>query len=287
MNGYDKGYIALYRKLKNWRYYKNDNIKSVFIHCLLSAYWKDEVITEYRGKKIDPPITVPKGSFITSRRKFADDLGKTEGEIRQAWSKLSSDDEQPTVTTNNSTHEIELTTTQLYTIVKVNKFEDFQIFLGEVQPTILNNYNPQYHPQLQPQLNNNILNKDKKIKRYKDKSADARFQNLNSLTLKLLDCGFISDGDIPEMYDQMFYELLKEYDMQHINVVLDYIILKMKDKHIKNKYFYLKKSLNKNLEKMLEVMNEHDDELSHEPDNDYEEPNADEIERLIAELKEG
>lgn len=256
MNKYDKGFISLYRQFKNWRYYKNDNIKSVFIHCLLSAYWKDEVITEYRGKTIDPPITIPKGSFITSRRAFAKDLEKTEGEIREAWSKLSTPDLQPTVTTNSTTQEITLTTTQLYTIVTINKFEEFQVILKDLQPTVLEDCNPQNHPPLQPQLNNIYLNKDKKIKRYKDISAAAHSENLNSLTLKLLKNDFIDNDDVPEMYNQLFDEFCREYDLQHINVVLDYILNKVKNKNIKNKYFYLKRSLEINLKKMNELMKE-------------------------------
>lgn len=283
MNRYDKGYISLYRKFKNWRFYKNDSIKAVFIHCLLSAYWKDEVITEYRGKKLDPPIKVPRGSFVTSRRLMAKELDKTEGQIREALSKLSSDNVQPTNTTNYSTHEIDLVTTQLYTIIKVRNYNEFQPLLDVLQPTDNNINNPQYNPTVQPQLNNIYINKDKKIERYKDKSTSVH-SNLNSLTLKLLKNGFINDDDIPELYDNMFKEFLEEYEMEHINVVVDYIIRKMSNRNINNKFYYFKKSLTINLKKMKKII---DQENASEESQPPIKINNEELHDLLDQLREG
>ena len=281
MNRYDKGYISLYRKFKNWRFYKNDNIKSVFIHCLLSAYWKDEVITEYRGKKLDPPIKVPRGSFVTSRRVMAKVLDKTEGQIREAWSKLSSDNLQPTDTTKSSTHEIDLTTTQLYTIIKVRNYNEFQPLIDVLQPTDFDTNNPQSNPTIQPQLNNIYINKDKKIERYKDISTDVH-SNFNSLTLKLLKNGFINDDDIPELYDNMFNEFLEEYEMEHISVVVDYIIRKMSNRNINNKFYYFKKSLTINLKKMKKMIDQ--ESVSSQPPIKI---HNEELHDLLDQLKEG
>lgn len=281
MNRYDKGYISLYRKFKNWRFYKNDNIKSVFIHCLLSAYWKDEVITEYRGKKLDPPIKVPRGSFVTSRRVMAKELDKTEGQIREAWSKLSSDNLQPTDTTKSSTHEIDLTTTQLYTIIKVRNYNEFQPLIDVLQPTDFDTNNPQSNPTIQPQLNNIYINKDKKIERYKDISTDVH-SNFNSLTLKLLKNGFINDDDIPELYDNMFNEFLEEYEMEHISVVVDYIIRKMSNRNINNKFYYFKKSLTINLKKMKKMIDQ--ESVSSQPPIKI---HNEELHDLLDQLKEG
>ena len=283
MNRYDKGYISLYRKFKNWRFYKNDSIKAVFIHCLLSAYWKDEVITEYRGKKLDPPIKVPRGSFVTSRRVMAKELDKTEEQIREAWSKLSSDNLQPTDTTKSSTHEIDLTTTQLYTIIKVRNYNEFQPLIDVLQPTDFDTNNPQSDPTIQPQLNNIYINKDKKIERYKDKSTSVH-SNLNSLTLKLLKNGFINDDDIPELYDNMFKEFLEEYEMEHINVVVDYIIRKMSNRNINNKFYYFKKSLTINLKKMKKII---DQENASEESQPPIKINNEELRDLLDQLREG
>ena len=281
MNRYDKGYISLYRKFKNWRFYKNDNIKSVFIHCLLSAYWKDEVITEYRGKKLDPPIKIPRGSFVTSRRVMAKELDKTEGQIREAWSKLSSDNLQPTDTTKSSTHEIDLTTTQLYTIIKVRNYNEFQPLIDVLQPTDFDTNNPQSDPTIQPQLNNININKDKKD--IKDRSTGVH-SNFNSLTLKLLKNGFINDDDIPEVFDEMINEFLEEYSFNHVAVVLNYVLRKTKNKQINHKYTYLKKSLTDNLAKMQKMINQ---ESASEESQPPIKMNNEELNDLLDQLREG
>lgn len=284
MNRYDKGYISLYRKFKNWRFYKNDSIKAVFIHCLLSAYWKDEVITEYRGKKLDPPIKVPRGSFVTSRRAMAKELDKTEGQIREALSKLSSDNVQPTNTANCSTHEIDLVTTQLYTIIKVRNYNEFQPLLDVLQPTDNDINNPQYNPTVQPQLNNIYINKDKKdIKDIKDRSTGVH-SNFNSLTLKLIKNGFINDDDIPEVFDEMINEFLEEYSFNHVAVVLNYVLRKTKNKQINHKYTYLKKSLTDNLAKMQKMI---DQESASEESQPPIKMNNEELNDLLNQLREG
>lgn len=284
MNRYDKGYISLYRKFKNWRFYKNDSIKAVFIHCLLSAYWKDEVITEYRGKKLDPPIKVPRGSFVTSRRVMAKELDKTEGQIREAWSKLSSDNLQPTDTTKFSTHEIDLTTTQLYTIIKVRNYNEFQPLIDVLQPTDFDTNNPQSNPIIQPQLNNININKDKKdIKDIKDRSTGVH-SNFNSLTFKLLKNGFINDDDIPEVFDEMINEFLEEYSFNHVAVVLNYVLRKTKNKQINHKYTYLKKSLTDNLAKMQKMI---DQENASEESQAPIKMNNEELNDLLDQLREG
>ncbi len=283
MNRYDKGYISLYRKFKNWRFYKNDSIKAVFIHCLLSAYWKDEVITEYRGKKLDPPITVPRGSFVTSYRKLAEELGKSVGQIQRNLDILSGKNKRYTDSIHNSIHELEIKSIQSYTIIKVCKYEAFQVFEQQERYTEINKNDTQNDTDNRYQLNNININKDKKIERYKDISTDVH-SNFNSLTLKLLKNGFINDDDIPELYDNMFNEFLEEYEMEHINVVVDYIIRKMSNRNINNKFYYFKKSLTINLKKMKKMI---DQESPSEESQPPIKINNEELHDLLDQLREG
>lgn len=288
MNRYDKGYISLYRKFKNWRFYKNDNIKSVFIHCLLSASWKDEVITEYDGKPIQP-IKIKAGSFITSRPKMAQELGKTEGEIQQALRKLSGykrcTNKSTRSYTNNDGEEISLLCTNKYTIVTVNNFNDFQEFLNSVAPTKIKHENndiaPTVAPARVPHINNININKDKKD--IKDRSTDVR-SNFNSLTFKLLKNGFINDDDIPEVFDEMINEFLEEYSFNHVAVVLNYVLRKTKNKQINHKYTYLKKSLTDNLAKMQKMI---DQENASEESQPPIKINNEELHDLLDQLREG
>lgn len=245
MNKYDKGYISLYRKFKNWRYYTNDNIKSVFIHCLLSACWEDTVIGEYNGKPIKP-IVLKRGSFITSRKKLCAELGKTDKQIRYALEKLSRANDRA----NDRAKEITVNGANQYTIISVDNFEDFQFLFddkGQVKNDVMDqDKGHDLGPHINKDINKDIIDKIDKI----DKSDKSQFKNHNSLTVKLLESGFITEGDIPETYDALFEEYLESNSYAHLFVILDYILKRAHPSRIKNKYSYLKKSINSNLKKM-------------------------------------
>lgn len=72
-------YIKLYRSLLEWEWYKNINTKILFIHMLLKANWKDG---KFEGKNI------PRGSFVSSIAKLAEETELTSREVRTAISHL-------------------------------------------------------------------------------------------------------------------------------------------------------------------------------------------------------
>lgn len=98
-------WIKLFTKFITWEWYKDHNTKIVFIHCLLKANWKEG---KFEGK------IIPRGSFVTSRKKLAQELGLTEQEIRTALKHLI------------STNEITVETTNKYTAITIIKYEDYQ-----------------------------------------------------------------------------------------------------------------------------------------------------------------
>ena len=74
------GWIKLYRKFKSWGWYQNSNIKSVFIHCLISANFADG---EYEVEKI------PRGSFVASYAQIAAELGMAKTTLYRSLQQLS------------------------------------------------------------------------------------------------------------------------------------------------------------------------------------------------------
>lgn len=78
------GFIKLNRKILNWEWYKDNNVKVLFLHLLLKANWKPTI---YKGKEI------PRGSLITTIPTLSTDLGLTIQQIRTAIIKLKSTDE--------------------------------------------------------------------------------------------------------------------------------------------------------------------------------------------------
>lgn len=75
------GWVKVYRKTTSWEWYKNNNIKAVFFHLLLTA---EPRARTYKG------IKIPAGSVLTSYPKLASELGMTVSQVRTAIVALKS-----------------------------------------------------------------------------------------------------------------------------------------------------------------------------------------------------
>jgi len=56
-----EGFIKIHRKLLEWEWYDDNNVKVLFLHLLLKANYKDK---KYRGE------TLKAGTVLTSRDIF-------------------------------------------------------------------------------------------------------------------------------------------------------------------------------------------------------------------------
>lgn len=110
-------WIKLHSKLMNWEWYKDSSTKAVFIHCLLKANWKDG---NFKGELI------PRGSFVTGRKKLSEELGLTEQNIKTALNHLK------------STNEITIKTTNKFSIISINNYEKYQINNQQVNQQLTN-----------------------------------------------------------------------------------------------------------------------------------------------------
>lgn len=102
----DSGWIVLLREILEWPWYLDINTKVLFIHMLLKANWKE-------GKFRD--TTVPRGSFVSSVAKLAQETGLTDDEVRTAISHLISTNEITKQSTNKYT---------VFTVVNYNLYQD-------------------------------------------------------------------------------------------------------------------------------------------------------------------
>lgn len=73
------GYIKLHRKMLDWEWYKNSNMKSLFLHILLTAAHEP---VKYGDIELQP------GQVITSIRQLAADTGLSVKSVRTALKKL-------------------------------------------------------------------------------------------------------------------------------------------------------------------------------------------------------
>jgi hypothetical protein len=101
----DNGFVFLHRKFKEWEWYKNINVKTLFIHCLIMANFKDN---QWQG------IEIKRGSFITSISNLANETGLSDRQVRTALNKLILTSEL----TNKSTNKY-----RLITVLKYNQYQ--------------------------------------------------------------------------------------------------------------------------------------------------------------------
>lgn len=102
----DCGYVKIHRKILEWGWYKDINTFRLFIHMLLKANWKEG---KFKG------TTVPRGSFVSSYPRLAEECGLTINELRTALRHLK------------STGEVVVRTNNKYSIFTVNnncKYQD-------------------------------------------------------------------------------------------------------------------------------------------------------------------
>ena len=104
-NGRGNGFIKLSRSLSNWEWADDPSMLAVWVHCLLSANWKDY---RYHGE------TIPRGSFLTSYKEFSERCGLSVSTIRRCFEKLE------------KTGEIDKQVTHHGTLIKVRKYAVFQ-----------------------------------------------------------------------------------------------------------------------------------------------------------------
>lgn len=98
-------YIKISRSILEWEWYGNINTCRLFLHMLLKANWKDG---RFEGKDI------PRGSFVSSYPRLADECGLTVNEVRTALKHLI------------STGEITVKAHSKYSVFTVVKYNDYQ-----------------------------------------------------------------------------------------------------------------------------------------------------------------
>lgn len=98
-------WISLHRKFLDWQWYKNQNVKILFLHLLLKANYKDNLWQD---------IVVRRGQLITSIKNLSKETGLTEQQTKTALSKLK------------STNEITIKSTNKYSLITIVKYNFYQ-----------------------------------------------------------------------------------------------------------------------------------------------------------------
>ena len=100
-----QGLIYLHRKLFEWEWYTDINTKTLFIHILLKANFKNK---KWRG------IDIKRGQLLTSYSNLANETGLTVQQVRTSIKKLE------------KTQEVTNKTTNKYSLLTIEKYDDYQ-----------------------------------------------------------------------------------------------------------------------------------------------------------------
>ena len=131
----DNSFVVLRRKIINWEWYTDNDVKALFLHCLLRANFEDDT---WRG------VPVKRGQFITGLFKLHEETGISVQTLRRCIKCLK------------STNEIVVQSTNRFSLITVFKYEKYQVKLTSKttsQPT-----NNQQTTNKQLTTSNNINN---------------------------------------------------------------------------------------------------------------------------------
>lgn len=196
-----KGWISLYKKFTYWKWYKDINVKTLFIHLLLKASYENTTWHD---------MEVKRGQVITSRKHLSEETGLSEQQIRTSLKKLQ------------STDEITIQSTNKFTVITVEKYDFYQSNNVKATNKVTNETTDKTTNEVTTSnnINNIINNKLNKIKLnklfnyliYKEKN----FENLEEINriaiiqvLKRLEIYF--EGNINYLTKEKIFELQLQY----------------------------------------------------------------------------
>lgn len=104
------GWVKIHRRLQLWEWYTDSAMVHLFLHLLLSA---NREAGNWRG------IPVKRGQLITGRKSLSKETGISERTIRTCLKRLK------------STSELTIETTNLYSIITICNYDEYQSREGE------------------------------------------------------------------------------------------------------------------------------------------------------------
>ena len=151
-----EGWVKIHRKLLEWEWYRDNNVKIVFLHLLLVANHTEQ---KWRG------LTIFRGQKLTSIEHLAKETNLSVMQVRTALKKLK------------STNEITIETTNKNTLITIEKYNDYQ--LKEFENNKQNNKPYNNEITNEQQTNNKQITTNKNEKNIKnDKNEKEIYINL-------------------------------------------------------------------------------------------------------------
>ena len=162
-------WIKLNRKILKWEWYSDNSTRSVFLHALLKANYEP---SRYKGHELAI------GDVIFGRKKWAEELGLSEQQVRTAIAHLKETGELSTIKATNK-----------FTILHVENWEFYQSKEDEATNNMTNE---------QPTTNQQLTNNQPRTKKEKKEKKEKKDKNNTPLT---------PQGEIERMVNELPLEL--------------------------------------------------------------------------------
>lgn len=180
----DRSWIKLYRKILESPIFENEKALKVWIWCLVKATHKER--EQLVGKQI---IHLEKGQFVTGRKKASEELKMKDRTVYDYFKLLE------------ELHMISIKSNNKFSIITVEKWEDYQVEELKNQQQNNNNATTTQHKQECKEIYINLFNK------YKEQIEN---ENANKRVLIISACK--RDEDYfkltEEEQEQLFYDLM-------------------------------------------------------------------------------
>ena len=182
------GWVKLHRKLKNWRWYKDQPTKALFLHLLIEAEWTGE----------------GRGQVITTESDLERDTGLSRQQIRTAIKHLQATNEITKKVTNGLTNKV----TDKKTVITIENYslyqgadEDDNQEANQQEEINLTNEQPTSN-----QSTINIKNYEEVIKNIKNNSARAHARHGDGVSIS-------RDSEVQNNLDEM-KERIRQANME-------------------------------------------------------------------------
>lgn len=179
----DKSYIKLFRKILNSPIFENEKALKIWIWCLVKATHKKR--EQLVGKQI---VHLEKGQFVTGRKKASEELKMNDRTIYDYF-KLLEKLQMISINSNNK-----------FSIVTVEKWEDYQVEELKIQQQDNNNATTTQHKQECKEIYFTLFNKYKEqIEKEPHRTVQIISAMKNSSDYELLTL---------DEQDKIFYDLM-------------------------------------------------------------------------------
>lgn len=169
-------FIKLFRSMLDWEWYSDINTKTLFLHMLLKANWREK---QWQG------IIIERGQFISSYPKLSQETGLTIAQVRTALKRL--------ISTGDITHKA-TSRYGLFTVINYDKYQAYDS-QNDSQTTVTQQADDS---QIATTKNNKKEKKDnsdacKEVIEYLNLKSGKAFTPTNAMTVKHIS-GRLNDG---------------------------------------------------------------------------------------------